>query len=74
MDYIKLISDNSTPEELLHEVADNIKRHHTAVVRAIAQDKIPAAAGLLGEMEVEVDLLLEVDRKLNGTKKDVTVA
>lgn len=74
MDYIKLISDNTKPEELLHDVAGDIKRYHTAIVRALSQDKLAAAAGLLGELEFHIDLLLAVDEKMNGSKKTTVVA
>ena len=73
MEYIDIISENVKPEELLHEVASKIKSHHTAAVRALAQDKPTSAAGILGEMVYDVDLLLKVDEKLNGKKKSTSI-
>ena len=68
MDYIDIISENTKAEELLHEVAARIKSHHTSAVRALAQDRPNAAAGILGEMVFDVDLLLSIDEKMNGKK------
>lgn len=74
MDYIDIISGNVKPEELLHEVAQRIKKEHTAIVRACSSDKINTVAGLLGEMSVDVDLLVKIDEKMNGTKKTSVIA
>lgn len=74
MDYIELIADNTNPEELLHEVAQRIKKEHSAIVRACSSDKINSVAGLLGEMSVDVDLLVKIDEKMNGNKKTSVIA
>lgn len=74
MDYIDIISDNAKPEEILHEVTEKIAKSHSAVVRLMTQGNYVAAAGAMGAVALDIELLQKVDEQLNGAKKTTVIA
>ena len=74
MDYNKIILDNSEDKKLLHAVAVVLKKEYAILTKALAQGEVGSAALVVGSMEREIDLLSDLDKKLNDIKETVNVA
>jgi len=74
MDYNKIILDNTEDKKLLHEVAVVLKKEYSILAKALAQGEVGSAALVVGSMEREINLLADLDKKLNDIKETVNVA
>ena len=74
MDYNKLILANVDDKELLHNIATVLKKEYQILAKALAQGEVGSAALVVGSMEREINLLSDLDKKVNGESNTVNVA
>lgn len=74
MDYNKLILANIEDKELLHSIATVLKKEYQILAKALAQGEVGSAALVVGSMEKEINLLSDLDKKVNGESNTVNVA
>lgn len=74
MDYNKIILDNIDDKKLLHSVTTMLKKEYQVLAKALAQGEVGSAALVVGSMERDIDLLSDLDKKLNDIKDTVNVA
>ena len=74
MDYNKIILDNSEEKKLFHAIISDLRREYSVLAKATAQGETGSAALVVGAMEKEINLLIDLDKKLNDIKDSVNVA
>jgi len=74
MDYNKLILANVEDKDLLHNIATVLKKEYQILAKALAQGEVGSAALVVGSMEREINLLSDLDKKVNGESNTVNVA
>ena len=73
-DWNKYILENVENDKVLHFCVENIRKNYNAAAKAIISDKNQMAAYILADTDQYIELLNDLDNKINGDKKTTVVA
>lgn len=73
-DWNKYILENVENDKVLHFCVENIRKNYNSAAKAIISDKNQMAAYILADTDQYIELLNDLDNKINGDKKTTVVA
>lgn len=73
-DWTKYVLDNVENDKVLHYCTENLTKNIIAAHKALAEEKNQLATELVCDMANQIDLLVALDKKINGSKKTSIIA
>ena len=74
MDYTQIILDSVEDKKLLHQITDSLKKEYLSLAKAVSAGNSELCGVIVGKMELDVNLLIALDKKVNEIKPSVNVA